>query len=186
MAPSGSARQADRIASSTRRPWPSLPARFTITPATRSAGSKVSKPRTTAAALRAWAQASSTSTTGAPSHFATCAVDPSSLVGSKPSKQPMTPSTTTTSAPVACPATHASTRSRPHIQPSRLYDGRPLARAWKPGSMKSGPTLNAWTESPRRRSASSSPSVIDVFPTPDATPAMTSARMVIADSPRPT
>src|SRR5213082_2513018 len=73
------------------------------------------------------------------------------------------------------PGFHARASGRP----SYNLDGRPLARAWKPGSMKSGPTLNAWTARPRRRSASSSPSVSDVFPTPDATPAITSARMVI-------
>src|SRR5262245_36872739 len=41
--------------------------------------------------------------------------------------------------------------------------------------MKSGPTLNAWTARPRRRNASSKPSVTVVLPTPLDTPATTSA-----------
>src|SRR4029453_17923275 len=36
--------------------------------------------------------------------------------------------------------------------------------------MKAGPTLKAWTVSPRRRNASSRPSVTVVLPTPLATP----------------
>src|SRR4029453_17907302 len=42
--------------------------------------------------------------------------------------------------------------------------------------MKSGPTLKAWTVRPRRRNASSSPSVTVVLPTPLAVPAMTTRR----------
>src|SRR5712692_7128811 len=42
--------------------------------------------------------------------------------------------------------------------------------------MKSGPTLNACTTSPRRRYASSRPSVTVVFPTPLAVPATTRTR----------
>src|SRR5712692_5533291 len=55
--------------------------------------------------------------------------------------------------------------------------------------MKSGPTLKACTASPRRRSASNSPSVTVVFPTPLETPAMTrtgtisEAFIVRADTP---
>ena len=48
-----------------------------------------------------------------------------------------------------------------------------MARAWKAGSIKSGPTLKACTARPRRWSASNSPSVTVVFPTPLETPAMT-------------
>ena len=51
-----------------------------------------------------------------------------------------------------------------------------MTTACRPGSMKSGPTLNACTASPRRRSVSSRPSVIDVLPTPLETPAITTAR----------
>src|SRR5262249_17483925 len=51
----------------------------------------------------------------------------------------------------------------------------PATSPWNPGSMKSGPILKGCTTSPRRRSASSSPSVRVVFPTPLATPAITSA-----------
>jgi hypothetical protein len=69
-----------------------------MTPATSSSGSKVSKPWTTAAMLRDDAPASTTSSTGAASHFAICAVDPSSLVPSTPSKHPIIPSITATSA----------------------------------------------------------------------------------------
>src|SRR5438093_6332616 len=42
--------------------------------------------------------------------------------------------------------------------------------------MKSGPTLNACTTRPRRRKASSNPSVTVVFPTPLAVPATTRMR----------
>src|SRR5712692_8569869 len=45
--------------------------------------------------------------------------------------------------------------------------------------MKSGPTLNACTRRPRRRYASSRPSVTVVFPTPLAVPAMTRARVTL-------
>src|SRR5439155_1618823 len=90
------------------------------------------------------------------------------------------PSTTARCASWDWRATQASTASRPHIQPSRVYDGRPVASAWKPGSMKSGPTLNAWIRRPRRRSASRSPSVIEVLPTPVATPAITMIRAMSA------
>src|SRR6202035_4082947 len=50
----------------------------------------------------------------------------------------------------------------------------PAAIAWRPASMKSGPTLNGWTTRPRRRSASMSPSVTVVLPTELAVPASTS------------
>src|SRR5437867_791113 len=46
--------------------------------------------------------------------------------------------------------------------------------------MKSGPTLNAWTRRPRRRRASSRPSVMDVLPTPVDTPATTRMRIIAA------
>ena len=156
---------------------------FAITPATSSAGSNVSQPRTTAATLRDAAPASTTRITGAPSHFAICAVEPSSLVPSMPSKQPIMPSMIAMSASAAWRATVARTASRPHIQPSSVYDGRPVTSAWKAGSMKSGPTLNACAASPRRRSAAMRPSVTVVLPTPLATPAMTSA--LTAARPRP-
>src|SRR2546427_1388115 len=158
-----------------------------MTPARSSAGSKPSKPRTTAAALRADAQASTTTTAGAPSPVATAAVEPAALLPSMPSKHRITPSTTARCASWDWRATQARTASRPHIQPSRLCDGRPVASAWKPGSMKSDPTLNAWIRRPRRRSASRSPSVIEVLPTPVATPAITSIRAMsglVADAGR--
>src|SRR2546428_7290841 len=88
----------------------------------------------------------------------------------------MTPSTIARSASRARRATVARACSRPHIQPSRLYDGRPVTSSWNPGSMKSGPTLKAWTVKPLRRNASRSPSVTVVLPTPLATPAMTRRR----------
>src|SRR5215471_19039112 len=44
--------------------------------------------------------------------------------------------------------------------------------------MKSGPTLKPWTIRPRRRKASSKPSVTVVLPTPLATPAITRMRGV--------
>src|ERR1700704_5079522 len=45
--------------------------------------------------------------------------------------------------------------------------------------MKSGPTLKAWTVSPRRRNASSNPSVTVVFPTPLDTPPITRIRVAV-------
>src|SRR5262249_58750950 len=50
--------------------------------------------------------------------------------------------------------------------------------------MKSGPTLKAWTVSPRRRNASSRPRVTVVLPTPLATPATTSTRGELDDGAR--
>src|ERR1700720_2274869 len=47
--------------------------------------------------------------------------------------------------------------------------------------MKSGPTLNPWTASPRRRNASSNPGVTVVLPTPLATPATTMIRGDLTD-----
>src|SRR3989454_4106736 len=75
-------------------------------------GSNRSKPRATAAALREWLLASITRTTGDPNHLAICAVDPSSLVPSTPSKHPMTPSTSARSASAAWWATVSSTCRR--------------------------------------------------------------------------
>lgn len=47
-------------------------------------------------------EASRTSSTGAPSHLASCAVDPASVAPSRPSNRPITPSTTATSASAVC------------------------------------------------------------------------------------
>ena len=179
--PSGTARHRAVTESRSQRQWTSPATRLKTTPARSRSGSNRSKPSTTAPALRAIAPASTTRITGAPSHFAISAVEPSSLSAPpppRPSKQPITPSMSARSAPAAWRATVARTCSREHIQPSRLYDGRPATSAWKPGSMKSGPTLNGCTGSPRRRSVSSRPRVTVVFPTPLPTPATTSAAII--------
>ncbi|MGC4000284.1 MAG: hypothetical protein QM767_23720 [Anaeromyxobacter sp.] len=73
--------------------------------------------------------ASRTATTGAPSQRAISAVDPASVAGPAPSKSPITPSTTATSAPAAARAKVALTASSPIIQPSRLWLAAPAARA---------------------------------------------------------
>lgn len=85
------------------------------------------KPLTMAAAERASAQQSSTSSTGAPSHLAICAVLPASLAPSRPSNRPMTPSTTATSASAVARWNAATFWPWSIIQPSRLMDGRPVA-----------------------------------------------------------
>ena len=92
----------------------------------------------TAAAERASADASITSTTGAPSHLASCAVEPASVEPSRPSNSPMTPSTTATSAQATARWNAPSTCSRLSIQVSRLMEGRPVAAMWCMGSRKSG------------------------------------------------
>ena len=56
--------------------------RLKTTPARLRAGSKLAKPCTRAAALRAMARASTTNRTGSPSHLAIWAVDPASLAPS--------------------------------------------------------------------------------------------------------
>jgi hypothetical protein len=99
------------------------------TPANRTAGSNAAKPRASAAMLRAMPDASHTSTTGAASHFAISAVEPSSPVGDAPSYSPMTPSISAISAPWALRSNVAATASRPIIQPSRFAHTAPAARA---------------------------------------------------------
>ena len=78
----------------------SLPTRLSTTPTTRTAGSNERKPCSSAATLRDCPRQSTTSTTGAPSSPATCAVEPCPSAR-RPSKSPITPSTTATSAPAA-------------------------------------------------------------------------------------
>ena len=56
--------------------------------------------------------------------------------------------------------------SRVSIQPSRLWAGRPVTSVWCPGSIKSGPTLKAWTVSPRRTRAAMRARLTVVFPAP--------------------
>lgn len=63
--------------------------------------------------------------------------------------------------------------SFPNIQPSRLRDGRPVTAAWCPGSMKSGPALNACTTRPLAANAAKRASMIVVLPTLLAVPAIT-------------
>ncbi len=101
-----------------------------ITPARRTCGSQDAKPCTSAATDRDCEEASTTSTTGARSSFATCAVDASSPRPAAPSYRPITPSTTATSAPAAPCANSGATSSGPLIQASRLRPGRPAASAW--------------------------------------------------------
>ncbi|HZT65492.1 MAG TPA: hypothetical protein VFA11_06865 [Acidimicrobiales bacterium] len=130
-------------------------------------------PWTTAATERLIAEASTTRTTGASIRRATEAVLASGPPPDAPSNRPITPSTTSTSAPAAARPARPAMASSPQIQLSRLRPGRPVAMAWYPGSMKSGPTLAAATRRPRRRSAAMIPVATVVLPTPEATPATT-------------
>ena len=67
-----------------------------------------------------------------------------------------------------------ATASTPQSQASRLRGGRPEARAWYPGSMKSGPTLAAAGRWPAWRRAAISPVATVVLPTPEWVPPITS------------
>ena len=109
---------------------PSLPTRLSITPATRTPGSNVAKPWTTAATEPLMAEASTTSTTGAPRSLATWAVLAVAPSSAAPSNRPITPSTTRMSAPSAALAATGAMASSPQIQASRFRDGRPTASAW--------------------------------------------------------
>jgi hypothetical protein len=93
-------------------------------------GSKLTKPWTRAATDLAIAEASTTSSTGACSSFATWAVEASSPLPLAPSNMPMTPSTIARSAPEAPCANSGAIRSGPDMKASRLRPGRPVARAW--------------------------------------------------------
>ena len=95
----------------------------------RTVGSRVAKPCTTAATDDDWEAASTTSTMGASSGRAMSAVD-EGVPSAAPSNSPMTPSTTSRSAPAAARAARGRMASRPHSQASRLRGGRPQARAW--------------------------------------------------------
>ena len=77
-------------------------------------GSQDAKPCTSAATDRDCEEASTTSTTGARSSFATCAVDDSSPMPEAPSNSPITPSTTARSAPAAPCRNSGAIRSGPH------------------------------------------------------------------------
>jgi len=110
--------------------WTSEPIRLKITPATSSSGSKLRKPWTIAAAERAIAEPSTTSTTGARSSFATCAVEASSPRPVAPSNSPITPSITATSASAAPWRKSGAISSAPARNASRLRPGRPDASAW--------------------------------------------------------
>ena len=104
--------------------------RLRITPASRTRGSQDAKPCTSAATERDCEEPSTTSTTGARSSLATCAVEASSPRPEAPSNRPMTPSTTATSAPAAPCRNSGAIRSGPHMKASRLRPGRPAASAW--------------------------------------------------------
>ncbi len=109
-----------------------------MTPPMRVRGSKVAKPCKRAAAEAAIPPASTTSTIGAPSSRATCAVEakvpPSRTEPSDaPSNKPITPSMTAMSAGTGVRAPCANigaTWSSPTSQGSRLRPGRPAASAW--------------------------------------------------------
>jgi hypothetical protein len=105
-----------------------------ITAARRRPGSNAATPPAIAAIVLAIPPASTTSATGASSHLAISAVEPSSPVGLAPSKMPITPSISATSQPCAAWAKVARTASRPIIQPSRFWEGASTARAWYVGS----------------------------------------------------
>ena len=99
----------------------------------RVAGSKVAKPCSRAATDALTPDASTTSTTGARSSRATCAVEAKSSRSDAPSNRPITPSMTAMSATVGVLAPWANIapiRSSPTSQGSRLRPGRPAASAW--------------------------------------------------------
>ncbi len=102
---------------------------FRITPPTRTSGSQLTKPCTSAATDRDCDDASTTSTTGARSSFATCAVDASSPSPAAPSNSPITPSTTAMSHPSAPCANSGAISSAPHRYASRFRPTRPVASA---------------------------------------------------------
>jgi hypothetical protein len=104
-----------------------------ITPPSQTRGSKVANPCSTAPADALIPAASTTSTTGAPSSRATCAVDAKSPRLDAPSNSPITPSTTAMPAGtgVAAPRANIGTIwSSPTSHGSRLRPGRPAASAW--------------------------------------------------------
>ena len=149
-----------------------LPTRLKMTPVTGNSGRCSAKPRNRAAAEAPCPRASTMSTTGQPVIIARSAVEPASPPGPAPSKRPIAPSHKMKSAAAPSPATRPARVSRRIAQGSRLTHGPPLAAAWKPGSMKSGPALAAATRSPRRRRWRSSPAAISVLPLPEAGAAM--------------
>ncbi len=111
-----------------------------ITPATERSGSKVRKPCTTAAALRAMEEQSTTRITGRPSSFATRAVEQRSSAPESPSNRPMTPSTMPSGAcsrsSPSMPRRKTWTISSSGInQVSKLREGRPQTLVWYVGSM---------------------------------------------------
>ena len=172
-APRGATPRTPPTTSRSHWPWAPPPTRLNTAPARRRPGSKSRKPCTVAAMLRAESQQSMTSTTGASSHLATCAVLPSSVRPSVPSNRPPAPSTTATSAS-SQPRRYARARpARPRIQGSRLYVARPQARQCEARSTKLGPTLNGATRRPRARSAAMRPTATAVFPAPRPPPATT-------------
>lgn len=116
------------------RVCPSPPTRLKITPVTRTLGSKVASPCTTAAAVRAIPPASTTSNTGASSSTASSAPEPVSSVGDHPSNSPITPSTSARSPPDDPRRNEAITPSGPVIHASRLRDGWPLTLVCQVGS----------------------------------------------------
>jgi hypothetical protein len=104
-----------------------------ITPPSGLRASNVAKPCKRAAADELTPAASTTSTIGAPSSRATCAVDAKSPRPDAPSNRPITPSMTATSAGtgVAAPWLNIGTIwSSPTSHGSRLRPGRPAASAW--------------------------------------------------------
>src|SRR6266542_4489213 len=92
----------------------------------------------------------------------------------------MTPSTTARSAPAAPCTNSGAISSGPDMKASRLRPGRPLAKAWYEGSMKSGPTLNPVTARPRAAKAPSRPVATVVLPAPEWVPATTSRAVTAA------
>ena len=96
--------------------------RLKTTPATSSRASNVANPCMTAATLRAMPEASTTRTTGSPSHFAISAVLPASSSPSRPSNSPIMPSTTPTAPSCRPRANVAQLYVRDNIQPSRFLD----------------------------------------------------------------
>jgi hypothetical protein len=75
------------------------------------------------------------------------------------------------SAPAEARTNVSRTPASPIMNGSRLRDLRPQMAEWCVGSMKSGPTLNGWTASPRAASAAIRPLASVVLPQPLWVPA---------------
>ena len=172
------------IASATNARCRSLPTRLRMTPAMRTAGSCVAKPRTTAAADCACRATSSTSTTGRPKCAARSAPSrrAARLAPATPSNRPMTPSITNEIRAVGSPRAgervEKSSRHRPAIEidARRAGDRGMESRidVIRPGFRR------AHDDATPRAAPPSSASVTVVLPAPECGAAMMSPRAVMS------